>query len=197
MLTDRMAELATVRRELLDVFLPVYEMPARPIGLLEGEVCPSVFRQEVVTENERYDVVAVFNWEDEPREMTVDLPVAGPRVAFEFWTQEFLGVVEGRLGLGEIPPHGVRVIALRQALDRPFVMGTDVHLTQGGVELSQRTWDAASAVLTVRMSWWARCPRTAHVYVPDGFSHPDAQGHHLAVRVEAGPEAGFAVHFGG
>ena len=200
MLTDRMAQLADERKTLVDAFLPVYPSAAKPVDLLAGKTCPEVFHQKVHAADETYDVIAVFNWEESPRAFVValtdtDLEPATKRVAFEYWTQVLLGVVDNTVNLGEIPAHGVRVLALRPLRDHPFVMGTSIHLTQGGVELHDQRWEGNNATLSFRTSSWAACPRLVHVYVPEGHGHPDAKGNHLAVQVKAGAEAGFEVRF--
>jgi len=200
MLTDRMTQLAAERKALVDAFIPVYETPAKPVDLLAGKPCPEVFHQKVRTADEAYDVVAVFNWDDSPRSFVVDLGAvdlepSSQHAASEYWTQTFAGVVEGELDVGEIPAHGVRVFALRAVRAYPFVMGTSVHLTQGGVELHDQRWDDETSTLSFRVSSWAGCPRSVHVYVPEGYAHSDAKGSHLVVHVEAGPEAGFEIRF--
>ncbi|HUU42919.1 MAG TPA: hypothetical protein VMX57_04020, partial [Planctomycetota bacterium] len=212
MLTDNMACLTDARKSYVDAFIPVYPTPARPVDLFNGKPCPEVFHQKVRTDSETYDVIAVFNWEDAPRAIEVpldgiDLEPAERRVAFEYWTQTFLRTVQHALDLDEIPAHGVRVIALRALREHPFVMGTSLHVTQGGVELSGQTWDQRKQVLGFTVSSWARCPRSVHVHVPDGLaldavrctsnplSHDLKSPHHLLVEYEAGGTVRFEVSF--
>ncbi|HUV40013.1 MAG TPA: alpha-galactosidase, partial [Planctomycetota bacterium] len=200
MLTDRMAHLAEDRRALVDAFIPVYSNAARPVDLFNGRTCPEIFHQEVRTDAEHYDVIAVFNWEDGPREMSVDLgaiALAGeaPCAAFEFWTQTFVGVVADSLDVGKVPAHGVRVVALRPMRGHPFVMGTSVHVTQGGVELRETRWDDARCVLSGRVSSWSSRGAAVHVCVPDGYVHAHARGNHLAVGTAAGREVAFEAGF--
>ena len=42
----------------------------------------------------------------------------------------------------------LRVLAVRELLDRPQAISTSRHLTQGLLDLSDETWDPASSTLT-------------------------------------------------
>jgi alpha-galactosidase len=204
MLTDRMKDLKPERKALVDCFVPVYEEPARPVDLFNGKVCPEVFRQRVFAEGESWEVVAVFNWEDEPRAM--EAPIGREeRVAFEFWTQKYLGVVRGVLAFDSVPAHGVRLVALRPVLDRPFVMGTSLHVTQGGVELRKQNWDPRAGLLTFTLRSWMKRDASVHVRLPGGSwvadvrctsrlnSYAQHGSEHLAIAFAAGGEVGFEV----
>ncbi len=193
MLTDRMASLKPERKALVDAFLPVWETPAAPIDLFNGDICPAYFRQEV----RDYEVFAAFNWDDSARAMRIPRATPGCGVAFEFWTQAFLGEVSESIDVGVVPAHGVRLVAVRRVLDRPFVMGTSVHVTQGGVELSGETWDASRNELSFVVTSWAKTKRTAHVYVPDGFvpERPLAGPNHLALEFDGGGTAQLRAAF--
>jgi alpha-galactosidase len=53
--------------------------------------------------------ICVFNWDDEPKTMTVKLPRAG--VLRDFWTGETLGRHVRTLALGPMPPHSARLLS--------------------------------------------------------------------------------------
>ena len=212
MLTDNMTRLTDARKSYVDAFIPVYETPARPVDLFNGKPCPEVFHQKVRTEFETYDVIAVFNWDDQPCSASVDLrridlEKAERYVAFEYWTQMFLGTVDGSLDLPEIPAHGVKLLALRPLLERPFVMGTSLHVTQGGIELTNVKWDDEERRLCLHLRSWKKGPAWVHIHLPDAFQVESAECTTtllsselkspgcLAIHYEAGGTVGFEVSF--
>lgn len=60
----------------------------------------------------RDDVIGVFNWDEDERTTTVDLP-AGQHVAVDLWTGSELRSADGRLDVA-VPPLGARLIRLRR-----------------------------------------------------------------------------------
>jgi hypothetical protein len=77
--------------------------------------------------------------------------VPGGRHAFSFWSQTYAGIVNESLEL-ELAPHACEVLALRPALQVPQLVGTDLHLTQGGMELESERWDSERGELRLRLS---------------------------------------------
>ena len=71
---------------------------------------------------------------------------AGEYVAFDYWSNQFLPAMSGPQSF-ELPPGSCKIIALRRKLDRPQVLSTSRHVTQGAVDLSACQWDAAAGVL--------------------------------------------------
>src|SRR5262249_30474464 len=49
-----------------------------------------------------------------------------------------------------VAAHGHAVIALREALGHPQLLGTNRHFTQGATDLEDESWDDAARTLTLR-----------------------------------------------
>ena len=49
-----------------------------------------------------------------------------------------------------IPPMSARVFRLTKAADHPVIMGTDMHVLMGEVEIALEKWDGDAQTLTVR-----------------------------------------------
>ncbi|GAB4313824.1 MAG: hypothetical protein Kow0059_05200 [Candidatus Sumerlaeia bacterium] len=101
---------------------------------------PAVWVQPVSAAGEQWRIVALANTADEPRSLRLpfgeDTGLAPGRFYHlrEFWSGRYWGAVcdsESFL----VPPHDCLVFAVRGAVDHPWVIGTDRHITQGGVEL--------------------------------------------------------------
>ncbi|MEZ4336823.1 MAG: alpha-galactosidase [Sandaracinaceae bacterium] len=152
--------------------LPSYPAGGRPLDLFTRNY-PEVWHQRVegtlAGSDATWDVVALLHWgrnydfsvdgeppemADAPRTYRVALDELGldpdtDYLAQEFWSETFLGTMRGALE-HTVTPHGHAVIALRPALDHPQLLGTNRHVTQGGTDLIEETWDAAARTLTLR-----------------------------------------------
>jgi hypothetical protein len=56
------------------------------------------------------------------------------------------------------------VVSLRPAENHPQLVGTDRHITMGGVELKDERWDAARKQLTIKVQLVENYPTTLTVY---------------------------------
>lgn len=170
-LGDRLLELEGSSVDVIRRLLPIYGSAARPVDVLEREF-PEVWHLQVQEPldglDEAYDVVGLFHWglnldlttepstviadSDEPRVHVValdELGVQGPVLAWEFWTESFLGVVQDALEVS-VPSHDSRVVALRPVTGEPQLLGWNRQVTMGGVLLEAADWDAARGVFTLR-----------------------------------------------
>jgi len=116
--------------------------------------------------------LAVCNWDDEPalRTLTLEraeLPGGGKYAVFEFHDRKFLGIksVGDPIEL-EIPTHGTRVLRIAPWTGKPMVIGTDLHLSGGGCELSQVRFDGDALLGRIVTPW--DCPVTVYAAFPDG-----------------------------
>jgi len=76
-----------------------------------------------------------------------DLELEGPFHAFEFWTQTDLGIVDEVVEI-DVPPRDCRVVVLRPAQERPYLVSSNRHVSQGGTDLHDSAWDPTSGSLT-------------------------------------------------
>ena len=68
--------------------------------------------------------------------------------AYEFWTDTYLGKLNGRDRLErKLAPGHCAMISVRRALPHPQVLSTDRHLLQGWVDLKDVHWDAGKKSL--------------------------------------------------
>jgi hypothetical protein len=191
---DRLVDLQPEHLDALRRILPAHGAPARPLDLFTREF-PE--RWHLHTQggldgfSESWDLVGLFDWgfnvdqtenpyvpiEDDglPEAFSLDLAalgIEGPRLAYEFWTQEFLGTVEGTLAY-EVPSHSGRLIALRPILDHPQFLGWNRQITMGGVLLGEVTWDGEVLALPLHVAApteYAPFTYEIAVYVPEGFT---------------------------
>ncbi|MBR2005141.1 MAG: hypothetical protein IJ991_13305, partial [Thermoguttaceae bacterium] len=95
------------------------------------------------------------------------------RVAFEFWTETYLGENANRFET-VVPARGVRLLALHRKTDVPQFLSSDRHVTQGAVDLCDCRFDAETATLAATLRLVAKNKTTARFLVPDGFAFIEA-----------------------
>ncbi len=169
-LGDRLTLLSEEQVELIKKCLPVYGEAARPVDMFENEF-PEVWVLDVKKSWGSWKIVSLFNWGDSGKVSFVNAEAIGldpskKYVAWEFWGREFLGEFSANLRLG-LRSHGTKLLRIVEKPDHPAVVGTDMHLIQGGVEIDDVTWTGGS------LAGVAARPKGAlgriFVYVPTGY----------------------------
>jgi len=171
--TDKI--IAMKRTEILD------GGPPSPIDADQhGEVC-AWWMMEVERPFEYWTVLAHFNWEQKtlaPTEVKMSdlgLPSDREYLVYEFWTKEFLGPRKGSFDVAALEPGGTQIFVLRERLDRPQLLSTSRHITQGAIDVLQLEWDAERKVLSGRGAVVKGDRYEATVHVPAGFEAESAQ----------------------
>jgi alpha-galactosidase len=141
--SDPLPALPDGRRQLLSMLLPVYGRSAIPLDLFQSDM-PRLFQLDCGT----HTMLGVFNWLDEPADVTAPLPKTGTHV-FEAWSQEYLGILRDTVTF-RLPAHGCKLLALRPAAGHPQVVGTSLHALQGTLEIAAEEWDGKTLVLHLR-----------------------------------------------
>ncbi len=192
-------EQITVWRQLL----PSYPDAARPMDLFTRHY-PEEWLLRVhgtlAGSDAGWAVVGLLNWgrnfdftqrpigemPDEARDYTVDLAKWGldpdkQYLASEFWSEAFLGLVQGTLER-TVPAHHSEVIALREATGHPQFLGDNRQITQGATDLESESWNEGARRLDLRFKVDAGSPDAVpfeyrfRVYAPEGYDLASADG---------------------
>ena len=173
LLTDPMDQLARSpeRMELISQFLPHYEEGnCRPLDVFNAGYQPSLYVRPICLDFENWHVLGVFNSEDLFQDFTVNLREAVGKDAvhaFDFWGQQYLGAFRGRMAVRDVPAHGCRMIALRQVRDVPQLVGTNLHMLQGAVEIKECRLEKDT--LRIVVNHWMQKERRLHVWCPPAW----------------------------
>jgi hypothetical protein len=176
---DRMSDLDPGRLQILKKVFPSYGQAARPVDLFERDK-PEIFALPVKKSFDNWLVVGLFNPDEKsPAEKSVAIHRLGldpskTYVAYDFWNQRFFGEIRGNLW-ARLEPASVLVLAIHEKLGVPQVISTDRHLSQGGIELENVQWDAASSTLKGVSLGPPGSEHRVYVYLPD--RHPWVQTH--------------------
>lgn len=157
MLGDDITYIEDERLGLIKKTLPRPSDIAVPVDLFtrKEQGYPRIYHRKIVKPCGTYDVVAIYNLEPaQALKQDLDLRSIGldDRRAYhvwEFWNEEYIGKVHGRLGV-EIPPYTVKIYRLTEDTGQPVILGTDMHVLMGEMEIDRCGWDANQKTLSGR-----------------------------------------------
>jgi hypothetical protein len=187
---DRLPDLPEERINLLKKSLPT--MPIMPMDLfsrggysswgLFKEFTPETYEHnfprivdlKINSASGKYDVVAATNWTNvsEFRNISfagnLGLDPDIPYLVFDFWNQEFLGLINESVELN-IKPHDTRVLHIRPLLQRPQVLVTDRHIS-GAYSIETLEWDEVKQTLKGSSKTIPGETYSLFLHIPGNFS---------------------------
>ena len=120
----------------------------RPVDYFERTV-QNVWK---LTDGDRA-VFGLYNWGTNGT-LRVDYPAAycdldpsKTYVGFDFWRDEFVAPFKGRFSF-DVPKDDCRVIAVRELIDRPFVISTSRHVASPIIDVAEERWDPSTKTLS-------------------------------------------------
>lgn len=187
MLGDDIDFLDEERLSLIKQTLPRPKEVAFPVDLFakRKQGYPRVYHCKIVKPWGSYDVVAFYNLEPtESINQKVNLKSIGldesrKYLAWEFWSCEYIGKVQGLLNV-EVPPYSVKVYRLTEDVGCPTVLGTDVHVLMGEVEIDYFKWNPDSKILSGRVIRPVGEKGNLFVYAPPEMGVANPAGHLIA-----------------
>jgi hypothetical protein len=213
MLGDDLDRMDEERLALIKKTLPRPKEVAFPVDLFDAvhPAHPHVFQRKIHKPWGDFDVVAVYNFGDDllrERIALADLRLdpAARYLVWEFWNSAYLGRAQREL-VAIVPPRSVRVYRLVADRGVPTLLGTDMHLTMGEMEIEDCRWDAATLTLSgqalrpagERGNVFIHAPETMRVATPRGvWIAKDARDNTLILRVALefnGSPAGWRIAF--
>ncbi|HOX28261.1 MAG TPA: hypothetical protein PLQ76_03805, partial [bacterium] len=128
---------------ILQRIMPNHGLKTRPIDYFDSYIPKMWLLKDTSGSAERY-VLGLFNWDSENGAdfrydpVKAGLPKARAYVGFDFWNNKFIAPFK------EIDFHAPKgdclIIAVRPVSDRPQVISTNRHITQGIVDLRNEKW---------------------------------------------------------
>jgi hypothetical protein len=120
-------------------------------------------------------VIGLFNWSNtnatfETSLDRIGLPADHDYVLFDFWSNQLLPLAKGRLDVS-VPAQSCRILAVRPTVDRPQLLSTSRHVTQGIVDVLAEHWNRGANTLTGRSQVVANDPYELRVVLPDNGQH--------------------------
>jgi len=153
--------------------------PSGPIDADQtGEVCPW-WMLDINRPFESWTVLTHMNWSKEPMSQSSvkfhDLGLSDSTYSvFEFWSKRYLGDFRGEFLVSALDPLGLSVYSIRKTLDRPQILSTSRHITQGGVDLENLSWNGHERVLTGASHVVRNDSYSLYIRLPDGIDVKEA-----------------------
>ncbi|MFO0839932.1 MAG: NPCBM/NEW2 domain-containing protein [Phycisphaerae bacterium] len=148
MTSDRLPDLPASRLAMLHRVYPAVDV--RPLDLYRPDnVRKPIWDLKVSHLGRQYDVLAAFNYDEKTAQtrlvtwQSLGLDPAKAYHVYDFWNDAYLGAWPQGVFI-ETPPADVRVLTLVPESDRPVLIGTSRHITQGWVELLALTENGTS-----------------------------------------------------
>lgn len=168
-LSDNMPTLKKERLEIITKILPVYNHEARPADFLRQKI-PAVLALDVRTDFADWKIVGLLNYDDKPVRKEIDfkaLKLDGKEGyhVYEFWEQKYYGIYQNMFSTA-LEPHSCQILAVRKNVGRPQIIGTDLHITQGAVEIENVRWRSPGA-LNITLKAIGRKTGNITLYLPD------------------------------
>jgi alpha-galactosidase len=170
--SDDQETLSDERRALLFKLLPPFGKCAHPSSLFSPG-WPATFDLRIERPFAAWHVAALFNLSDSAKDLTYQLSSLGMRqkeyLVYELWSDTFLGIARDSIVLKDVPPHGTRLLCVRKLVEHPQFLSSDLHVTQGGVEIGSLAWSRRAK--TLRLTIRSLPPHDGRLlfYVPPGF----------------------------
>jgi alpha-galactosidase len=170
--SDDFRALTLPRIRMMQQCLPPGNPRGRPLDLFERER-PSLWHMHCRNEAGSWDVVGVFNFEDQPQERRVELaalglPADAEVAVFEFWQEKFLGRHRRDVRL-MLAPRTARILLIHRAATGPQMIATNMHLLGGYHEIKRLAWDEKRLLLAGRYERAAGLGGKVYFLLPDGY----------------------------
>lgn len=141
LLSDHLPDLPPDRLQIAKSLLPLIEKRPHILDLFDSST-PKRLQLDVNGPTGPWHLIALFNWDDEARDLPLQLEgfylnATGEMYAREFWSGEtFIIPAEQSKSNGftakQVSPHGVVLYALRPRRPHsPQYLGSDMHISQG------------------------------------------------------------------
>lgn len=144
LLSDDLAALEPQRAAIIPRLLPPAGKAALPVG-----PCVDGLPARLLLALADAELVALFNWDDEPRSLVLDpatlAGAEGPRQVVDLWRGAYYTLDGAPLSLGMTGAHGVRLLRVSRRRETPWLAGS--LLTLAGQEVADVRWEDPRLVI--------------------------------------------------
>ncbi|MDE0637222.1 MAG: alpha-galactosidase [Candidatus Poribacteria bacterium] len=161
------------RAKLVAKLFPLSGEAATPIDHYD-EAFPRILHLPVKTPHESWNLVGIFNWKDQQDDLYLNLEAVGLNskkdyLVHDFWMRQYLGIVSKNVTLLNIAPRSAKLLCFREEQKIPQLLSTDMHYTQGSVEILSAGWDNHSQSFLLICQPPRQAEGTFFIHVPEGY----------------------------
>ena len=161
------------RAELIAKILPISQQAAYSVDRYD-KTLPEIWHLPVSTSQEDWDLIGIFNWSDHQEDILLDLADTTidddkDFLVHDFWMRQYLGIVSKKVSLMNIPPRSAKLLCLRKQQHVPQLLSTDLHYSQGAVEILSAGWDEHSNSFMLVCRPPRESEGTFYIHVPEDY----------------------------
>lgn len=142
--SDSLDRLPEDRRIMLAQALPSYGIAAHPVNYMKspGIGIPNILNLPIEKNGEKYSIVALFNWQEKPADIDLNLTELGldPNMeyhVFDFWTDTYKGIIKDVYHLKAQKPRSCELLAIKPVIKGEIqVVSTNLNFLQGTMEIT-------------------------------------------------------------
>jgi alpha-galactosidase len=173
--SDDPLHLPPEREKYLPLLLPPYQGRARIVDLLEGAL-PKILNLKIHNTYGNWDLVGLLNWDDSPKDIDLEFSRLGLDNnqyyhVFSFWDEKYLGRIKDKVTIKGIPAHSASLLSIREVGITPQLVSSNIHVTQGGPEITGVTWRASDKRLDIALSHPGKRSGKLFIYVPPSYKY--------------------------
>ncbi|PWB51593.1 MAG: hypothetical protein C3F13_14255 [Anaerolineales bacterium] len=153
--SDDLQKVSTARLRWVSKLVPNLGLRGLALDLLESEM-PTSYRAKLEQGGQAWQLVALFNWADQPADISLrfsDLgyPVGTRLHLFDFWQGAYQSTEAPEVVYASIPAHGCKLVRVCKAGEGIQVVGDTLHISQGKELVSLRIVDDNLEIVTMEM----------------------------------------------
>lgn len=161
------------RAELIAKLFPLSGDAATAVDRYD-EPFSRIWHLPIETPRENWNLVGIFNWKDQQDDIHLNLDSFGlnPEKGYhvhDFWMRQYLGIISKNVNLMNMPPRSAKLLCLREEQQVPQLLSTDMHYTQGSVEILSAGWDNHSQSYLLICKPPRETEGTFFIYVPEKY----------------------------
>ena len=133
--SDDLRKLSPQRLNWVSRLAPNLGLHGLPLDEMQRDM-PATYRVRLQKGEQKWQLVALFNWEDHPAELhlqpsDLDYPSGTELHVFDFWTAQHQQTSESTLVFSNVPPHGCKLLRLCQMEGEAQIVGDTLHISMG------------------------------------------------------------------
>ena len=133
--SDDLRQVSPERLSRISLLVPNLGLKGIPLGLLEQEM-PGQYVAKLKTAEGSWQVVGLFNWNNDSAECYIKYEEFGFRVdarlyVFDFWSKKAWRTNNNNLVFPDVPAHGCKLLRVCTVGKEPQLVGDTLHISQG------------------------------------------------------------------
>jgi len=177
---DEFEVLSEDRVDILKRSLPILDIHPMDMSKAKFDDDNLLINLNIAKEYENYLVTGAYNLTDTDSarkiSLTEDLHLEeGTYLVYDYFRDAFLGKVTDNIEL-DFVPYEARILSVRKFTDKPQIISTSRHITQGAAEI--KNMQTVGSTISVTADLVANDTYTVTFYVPDGYALDNYTGFH-------------------